>query len=103
MAQRRFGHSQRSARAREPASINHLHKQKEVVQIQHGQLHRPTNRTLSSIFGGFLADSPVASLSRAAARSRSDAPWWTVRKAERINMKRRQFLQTTVLGAAATA
>src|SRR6266404_2608227 len=100
MAQRRFGHSQRSARAREPAAINDLHKQKEVIQIQHRQPRRPTGRTLSSIFDDFLAGSPVLSLFRAAAVSRPDASQWTVRNGRETEMERRQFLQMTMLGAA---
>jgi hypothetical protein len=36
MAESRFRYSQRPARGREPAAIDHLHKVEEVVQIQHG-------------------------------------------------------------------
>src|SRR6266567_902437 len=54
MAQCRFWNSQCSAGGRKPAAVNHLHKIKEIVEIQHR--NRPCGWTLSCDFRDFWAD-----------------------------------------------
>ncbi|HEY4259243.1 MAG TPA: hypothetical protein VGM98_03745, partial [Schlesneria sp.] len=65
-------------------AIDHLHKEVEVVQIQHGAstLHRSTIRTLSSVFADFWAVSPLITLCSSqqaiAVRTLRFGPSWQV-------------------------
>src|SRR6516165_9949645 len=75
--------------------LNDLHKIKEIVQVQHGRPHRPGHWTVSCDFRYFLADSPAVTFAVPDPSTRASG-------LQGGRMERRQFLETMVLGAAAT-
>src|SRR5580698_388988 len=95
MAQGRFRQPQRAARGGESAPIDHLHEVVEVVEIEHGAIHRPMDWMMVSIFAGFLSGCPATSL-RPLRAPTAPGP-----RPEAL-MQRRRFLQSATLGAAAT-